>query len=71
MSLIIQEKKIAEKKSESTKLSVQQTTDGEQPTKSAANQHRVREVICNALMVKKNDFTDLKTRQANSYLVRN
>ena len=36
---IIQEMKIAEKISKSTKLSMQQTTDGEQPTKSAANQH--------------------------------
>ena len=52
MSLIIQEMKIAEKKSESTKLSVQQTTDDEQPTISAANQHRVHEVICSALLVK-------------------
>ena len=33
------------------KNSVQQTTDREQPTKSAANQHRVREVIYNALLV--------------------
>ena len=38
MSLIVQEMKIAEKKSKSTKLSVQQMTDGEQPTKSAASQ---------------------------------
>ena len=52
MSLIIQEMKIAEKKSESTQLSVQQTTDGQLPTKSAANQHRVREVICHALLMK-------------------
>ena len=52
MSLITQEMKIAKKKSKSTKLSVQQTTDGEQPTKSAANQHRVHEVICNAFLVK-------------------
>ena len=50
MSLIIQEMKIAEKKSESTKFSMQQTTDGGQPTKSAADQHRVHEVICNALL---------------------
>ena len=52
MSSIIKKMKIAEKKSKSTIMSVQQTTDGEQPTKSAANQHRVREVICNALLVK-------------------
>ena len=52
MSLIIQEMKNAEKKSKSTKLSVQQTTDGEQPIKSAANQHRGHEVICNAMLVK-------------------
>ena len=52
MSLIIQEMKIVEKKSKSTKLSVQQTTDGKQPTKSAANQHRVNEASCNALLVK-------------------
>ena len=60
MSLIIQEIKITEKKSESTILSVQQTTDdkqmtisvAKQPTKSAATQHRVHEVICNALLVK-------------------
>ena len=52
MSLITQEMKIAKKKSKSTKLSVQQTTDGEQPTKSSTNQHRVHEVICNALLVK-------------------
>ena len=36
----------------STKLSVQQTTDGKQPTKSAANQHWVHEVVCNAFLVK-------------------
>ena len=53
MSLIIQEMKIAEKKSKSRKISVQQTTDGEQPTKSTASQHQVREVIGNALLVKK------------------
>ena len=52
VSLIIQEMKTAEKKSKSTKLLVQQTTDGEQPTKCAANQHRVHGVICNALLVK-------------------
>ena len=59
MSLIIkkekkrkEKKKIAEKMSQSTKISVQQTTDGEQPKKSAADQHRVREVICIALLVK-------------------
>ena len=52
MFLLIQEMKIAEKKSKSTKLSMKQTTDGKQPTKSAANQHRVHEVICNALLVK-------------------
>ena len=34
MSLIIHEMKIVEKKSKSTILSVQQTTDGEQPTKT-------------------------------------
>ena len=45
LSLIIQEMEIAEN-------SIQQTTDGEQLTKSAANQHRVRGVICNALLVK-------------------
>ena len=47
MSLIIQEMKKVK-----SKISVQQTTDGEQPTKSAVNQRRVREVICNALLVK-------------------
>ena len=52
ISMIIQEMKIVEKKSKSTKLSVQQTTDGEQPTKSAANQHRVHGVIFNALLMK-------------------
>ena len=52
MSLIIQEMKIVEKKSKSTKLSIQQATGGEQPTKSAANQHRVHEIICNTLLVK-------------------
>ena len=52
MSLIIQDMKMLEEKSKSTKLSVQQTTDGEQPTKSVANQHQVHEVICNALLVK-------------------
>ena len=51
MSLIIQEMKIAEKK-KINKTSVQQTIDGEQPTKSAANQHRIHEVICSALTVK-------------------
>ena len=56
MSMIMQEMKIAEKKSKSAKLSVQQTTDSEQPTKSAANQHRVHEVICNALLVKSQIF---------------
>ena len=35
-----------------TKISVHHTTDGEQPTNSLANQHRVREIICNALLVK-------------------
>ena len=52
VSLIIQEMKIADKKSKLAKLAVQQTTYGKQPTKSAANQHRVHEVICNALLVK-------------------
>ena len=52
VSLIVQEMKIAEKKLESTKPSVHQTTSDEQPTKSAGNQHRVHEVICNALLVK-------------------
>ena len=52
ISLIIQEMKIAEKKSESTKFSVQQTTEGEQPIKNAANQHWVHVVIRNALLVK-------------------
>ena len=68
MSLIVQEIKIAEKKSKSTKLSMQQTTDGEQPTKSAANQHRVHGVICNVLLVRKKkekDFSDLKSKTTN------
>ena len=60
MSLIIQVMKIAEKKSKSTNILVQQTTDGAQPTKSAANQHRVHEVICNALLVH-NGFSRSKT----------
>ena len=61
MSLIIQEIKIAEKKSKSTKLSAQQTTDGEQPTKSAANKHRVHEVIVGEMI----DFPDLKTKPSD------
>ena len=52
MSLFVQEMKIVEKKSKATKISVQQTTDDEQLTKRAANQNQVREVICNALLVK-------------------
>ena len=50
------------KRSKSTKLLIQQTTDGEQPTESAANQHQVHEVICNVLMVKKMDFPDPKNK---------
>ena len=52
MSLIIQEMKIVEKKSKFKKNLEQQTTDSEQLTKYAANQHQVREVIGNALLVK-------------------
>ena len=52
MSLFIQEMKTAEKSQNQQKNSMQQTTNGEQPTKSPANQHRVREVSCNALLVK-------------------
>ena len=51
-SFIMQEMKIAEKRSKSTKLSIQHTTDAEQQTKSATNQHRVHKVLCNALLVK-------------------
>ena len=51
--MIIQEMKIAEKsQNQHTQKSVQQTTDGYQPTKSAANQYRIYEVICNAVWVK-------------------
>ena len=52
MSLIVQEMKISDKESESTTLSVQQTTNGAQPTEIVANQHRVHAVSCNALLVK-------------------
>ena len=62
MSLIIQEMKIAEKWSKSTKLSMQQTTDSDQPTKSAANQNRVRGVICKCIVCEIMDFPDLKTK---------
>ena len=67
MSLIIQEMKIVEKTSKSTKLSVQQTTNSQQPTKSAANQHRGHEVICNALLAKRWIFLILKQKQVISY----
>ena len=53
MSLSIQEMKIAEEKSKSSKNLVLQTTDDEQPKKSAGDQHPVHEVICNALLVKR------------------
>ena len=68
VSWFIQRMKIAEKKSKSTKLSVQQTTDGEQPTKSAANQHRVHGVICNAIQCivgERMDFLDQKTKTSD------
>ena len=39
--MIIQKMKVAENNLKSTKLSVQQMTDSEQPTKSTANQHQV------------------------------
>ena len=68
MSLIIKDMKIAEKKSKLTKHSIQQTTDSEQPTKSAANQHRVHGVICNAIQCivgERMDFLDQKTKTSD------
>ena len=65
MSLIIKEMKIAEKKSKSRKMSAQQTTDGAQPTKSAANRHRVCDAICNAMWKKTMDFLDLQTKTSD------
>ena len=62
------EMKIAKKKSKSTKISVQQTTDGEQPTKSAANQHGIREVICNALLIN-NGFSRSKKLKTSDQLI--
>ena len=63
MSLNIQEMKIVEEKSKSTKLSMQQMTDGEQPTKSTANQHQIYENINLQCVVGEIvDFPDLKTK---------